>query len=192
MTPIDSAPEGDDRQRFEACFREHYADVLAFAMRRQGDRGAAEDAAAETFAVVWRRRGLVPERPLPWLYGIALRVLANQRRSSTRRRRLEERVTQERAVVSGAGEEIEAVAQRNAFAVAFGRLDEDDREVLRLIAWEGLALREAAAVLGCSYGAFRVRLHRARRRLRKQLAAAGHSVEERRDVGVGTAIEERR
>ena len=67
--------------------------------------------------------------------------------------------------------------------------ESDDREVLRLIAWEGLESREAAAVFGCSYGAFRVRLHRARRRLEKQLAAAGHSADEVRDIDVG-AIEE--
>jgi hypothetical protein len=54
--------------------------VLAFSIRRLPDRSTAEDAAAETFAVAWRRRELIPEEPLPWLYGIALRVAANQRR----------------------------------------------------------------------------------------------------------------
>src|SRR5215213_9632067 len=85
----------DAERRFESCFRDNYAAVLAFAIRRLPDRAAAEDAAAETFAVAWRRRGLIPDEPLPWLYGIALRVAANQRRSSERRRRLDERLEQE-------------------------------------------------------------------------------------------------
>lgn len=42
---------------------------------------------------------------------------------------------------------------------------------MRLVAWDGLEVREAARVLGCSQGAFRVRLHRARRRLAKRLDA---------------------
>jgi RNA polymerase sigma-70 factor (ECF subfamily) len=53
-------------------------------------------------------------------------------------------------------------------------LSEPEREVLRLIAWDGLSTGDAARVYGCSAGAFRVRLHRARRKLAKQLEAAGH------------------
>ncbi|MBS1888354.1 MAG: RNA polymerase sigma factor [Actinobacteria bacterium] len=191
MTSIEPGAEGDDRLRFEACFRDHYADILAFAIRRQRDRQSAEDAASETFAVAWRRRGLIPERPLPWLYAIALRVLANQRRSGLRRRRLEERLAQERAMPADVSDPTDALARRSAFAAVFARLGEDDREVLRLIAWEGLEPREAAVVLGCSYGAFRVRLHRARRRLGKQLAAAGHSTSDVRRTDV-RAIKETR
>jgi RNA polymerase sigma-70 factor (ECF subfamily) len=191
MTPPEPGAEDPDRLRFEAAFREHYADILAFALRRVSDRGAAEDAAAEAFAVAWRRRDALPERPLPWLYAVALRVLANQRRGSARRRALEERVAAEPTAVSPEVDPGEALARRTAFSTAFARLDEDDREVLRLIAWEGLEPRDAASVLGCSYGAFRVRLHRARRRLGKQLDMAGHSTEERRDVGA-KPIEETR
>jgi RNA polymerase sigma-70 factor (ECF subfamily) len=191
MTSTDPGPEDHDRLRFEAAFRDHYAAILAFALRRTSDRGAAEDAAAETFAVAWRRRVTLPERPLPWLYAVALRVLANQRRGGERRRRLEERVAAEHAVAPATSDPGDALARRTAFAAAFARLEEDDREVLRLIAWEGLGPREAAGVLGCSYGAFRVRLHRARRRLGKQLAAAGHLTDERRDVDA-TPIEETR
>lgn len=191
MTSIEPDAEGDDRLRFEACFREHYADILAFAIRRQSDRQAAEDAASDTFAVAWRRRDLIPEQPLPWLYAIALRVLANQRRSGLRRRRLEERLAREQAIAVDGNDPTDAVARRSSFAAVFARLSDDDREVLRLIAWEGLEPREAAAVLGCSYGAFRVRLHRARRKLGKQLAAAGHSADDVRDTDI-EAIEEMR
>jgi RNA polymerase sigma-70 factor (ECF subfamily) len=173
------APADAERLRFERCFREHYVTVMAFALRRTAGREAAEDAAAETFSVAWRRRDLIPEEPLPWLYGIALRVLANQRRSSERRRRLGDRLEHEANAREVAAEPAAGIDRRDAFSSAFGRLREDEREVLRLIAWDGLNTREAASALGCSAAAFRVRLHRARRRLAKHLALAGHPPDER-------------
>jgi RNA polymerase sigma factor (sigma-70 family) len=169
----------DAERRFESCFREHYAAVLAFAIRRLPDRATAEDAAAETFAVAWRRRELIPDDPRPWLYGIALRVAANQRRSGERRQRLGERLEHEASSRPTAPEPADAMDRRDAFTRAFERLSEPEREVLRLVAWDGLDTREAAGVLGCSAAAFRVRLHRARRRLAKHLEAAGHSPSER-------------
>lgn len=172
-------PVPDADRRFETCFRDHYAVVLAFAIRRLPDRASAEDAAAETFAVAWRRRELIPEEPLPWLYGIALRVVANQRRSGQRRRQLGERLEHEAGSQPAAPELADGLHRREAFARAFRRLSEDERELLRLIAWDGLDTRAAASVLGCSAVAFRVRLYRARRRLAKHLSATGHSPDER-------------
>ncbi len=166
--------------RFERCFGDHYADVLGFALRRLDGRAAAEDAVAETFAVAWRRRDVLPEPALPWLYAIAFRVIANQRRSQRRRRELEERLAHEAGAGRGQDDPAAAIDRRDAFAVAFARLSEDEREVLRLVVWDGLGTNDAARVLGCSPGAFRVRLHRARRKLAKQLRRAGHSPDERR------------
>jgi RNA polymerase sigma-70 factor (ECF subfamily) len=164
------------RERFERCFREHYADVLAFALRRLADRGAAEEVAADTFAVAWRRRAQLPVEARPWLFGIARRVLANQRRSTRRRWNLEQRLASETgAAIPAKDDPGEALERRSSFAAAFRQLGEGEREVLSLIAWEGLAPRQAASVLGCSHAAFRVRFHRARRKLEKQIAAAGHS-----------------
>lgn len=176
MIAAESAASPDPaRERFERCFREHYADVLAFALRRLADRGAAEDVAAETFAVAWRRRAQLPAEARPWLFGVARRVLANQRRSTRRRWDLEQRLASETGAAFPASDPGEALERRSSFAAAFRQLGEGEREVLSLIAWEGLTPRQAAAVLGCSYAAFRVRFHRARRKLEKQIAAAGHS-----------------
>lgn len=163
-----------ERERFERCFRAHYAEVLAFSIRRLGDRGAAEDATAEVFAIAWRRRERVPEPPLPWLYAVALRVISNQYRSTRRRRNLDLQLTHEAGVSAPAGDPVDSLDRRDAFATAFAALSESEREVLRLVAWEGLSTRDAASAFGCSAGAFRVRLHRARRKLAKHLAAAGH------------------
>jgi RNA polymerase sigma-70 factor, ECF subfamily len=162
--------------RFDAAFEAHYSKVLAFAIRRAKERQAAEDVAAETFAIAWRRRDAIPDAPLPWLYGIAVRVIANEWRSSTRRRQRERRFISD---PKGSGRDpADIVGSRDAITAAFAALTESQREVLRLIAWEGLDHRTAASVLGCSEGAFSVRLFRARRSLAKYLAAGGHPPDE--------------
>ena len=150
--------------RVDALFREHGADVLAYALRRT-DAGSAEDVVAEVFLVAWRRAERVPEHePVLWLYGVARRVLANQRRSARRRE----------ALIDVLG----PLAGRHATApdpggspltVALGRLRPDDREVLMLTAWEGLDAAQAAAVMCCTPQAVHTRLHRARARLRTEL-----------------------
>lgn len=117
---------------------------------------------------------------MPWLYAIALRVIANQYRSTRRRRKLDARLAHEAGANAPGSDPADSLERRDAFSTAFGLLSEAEREVLRLIAWDGLDMGEAARVFGCSAGAFRVRLHRARRKLAKQLEAAGHLPRERR------------
>ncbi|MBS1878594.1 MAG: sigma-70 family RNA polymerase sigma factor [Actinobacteria bacterium] len=166
--------------RFEAIFRSFYPRVLAYALRRCDDRASAEEATAETFLVAWRRLDVVPLEALPWLLGVARKVLANERRRASRRPPDGPSVPLELVAVADAQQPIpEVVADRTAFAAAFAGLSENDREALALIAWEGLQPREAAAVVGCSTAVFSVRLHRARRRLLKELQANGHSWGER-------------
>jgi RNA polymerase sigma-70 factor, ECF subfamily len=161
------------RARFERCFDQHYVRIFAFAARRVAGRDGAEDAVADTFAIAWRRRDMIPAEPLPWLYAIAANVIANQYRSTRRRRDLEVRLADEAGAGARTPDPAEALARRDGFSAAFAALGEGDREVLRLVAWDGLDVGEAASVLGCSPGAFRVRLHRARRKLQKRLEAAG-------------------
>lgn len=180
------------RPRFETCFRDHYADVLAFSMRRISGRETAEDVVADTFAVAWRRRDRIPDPVLPWLYGIAIRVIANQRRSIQRRSRLDERLSHEARAESGNADLGAAIDARSSFAAAFAGLSEAEREVLRLAAWDGLGTADAAQVLGCSPSAYRVRLYRARRKLGKQLEAAGHSPEGHQAVAPPNPAEETR
>jgi RNA polymerase sigma-70 factor (ECF subfamily) len=144
--------------------------VLAYALRRLRDRSAAEDAAAETFLIAWRRLDDIPGDPLPWLLGIARHVIHNELRSVRRRGRLAARVgaQPERAPADHPGDTspiTEWVLR------ALDRLGERDREVLLLTTWDGLDHRRAAAVLGCSRGTFAVRLHRARARLARELSA---------------------
>jgi RNA polymerase sigma-70 factor (ECF subfamily) len=128
----------------------------------------ANDVVAETFLTTWRRLDEVPDPALPWLLGVARRVVANQRRGEQRRERLR------LAAADQAGDQArnpaDALAERDAVRTALGRLSQSDRELLMLIGWDGLTVRQAAVVLGTTAGATSVRLHRARRRLAAGLA----------------------
>jgi RNA polymerase sigma-70 factor (ECF subfamily) len=162
----------DDDAWLDARFAELYPKVLAFALRRIPDRQSAEDVAAETFAIAWRRRDEPLDAPLPWLYGVARRLIANQHRGETRRAKLLGRLSAERSVERRDPSSL--VADRDATLRAFAALSEPDREILMLVAWEGVGSRDGAKIIGCTRAAFELRLFRARRRLEKELAATGH------------------
>nr|WP_310742105.1 RNA polymerase sigma factor [Microbispora sp. H13382] len=167
----------DTRRRFEEIYMAHYADLLGYVRRRTDTPEDAADVLAETFATAWRRIGDVPAGSSArlWLYGVARRVLANGRRAETRRSALVERLGAELAQ----REEHDRLPDHedlDAVRAAFRRLGSDDREVLALASWEGLGSAEIATVLGCSCGAARLRLHRARKRLTKELTCAGVDV----------------
>src|SRR5687768_14349023 len=81
----------EEREAFRRLFEMAYRPLLAYALRRSDDHAAAEEVVGETLLVAWKRRRDMPTGAdtLPWLYGVARRVLANQRRAAQRRRRLE-------------------------------------------------------------------------------------------------------
>jgi RNA polymerase sigma factor (sigma-70 family) len=154
--------------RFEQLYADHGLDLMAYSLRRSSGPEDAADVVAETFLVAWRRAEEVPPGPdaLFWLYGVARRVLANHQRGERRRARLVDRL---RVEVSTA-DPSEPPDVDGAVIRALGRLVESDREVLLLAGWEELEPAQIAPVLGISAVAARSRLHRARRRLRKELA----------------------
>jgi RNA polymerase sigma-70 factor (ECF subfamily) len=152
--------------RLEDLFEAHHRALLAYAARRCPTVSDAEDVVAEVFLVAWRRLDDVPagDAALPWLYGVARKTIGNQRRGLLRRGRLQARLEQtaERPATpapTGTEPALEALA----------RLSEGDRELLRLVAWEGLSHAEIAAVLGISVNAVAIRLHRARSRFEQAL-----------------------
>jgi RNA polymerase sigma factor (sigma-70 family) len=153
----------DRRRRFEQVYAVHRAAILGYALRRAGSADDAADVIAETFLTAWRRIDDLPagEAALPWLYGVARRVLANQRRGQQRRSALGERLRSELAAQPC---DHEPPPGLEGVAVAFRRLADPDREILTLAGWEGLDAGQIAVVIGCSRNAARIRLHRARRR----------------------------
>jgi RNA polymerase sigma-70 factor (ECF subfamily) len=155
----------DSRAQFERVYHDCYAAVQRYTARRVPPE-AVQDVVADTFVTAWRRYGELHGEPLPWLLGIARRTAANQRRGGARREALRERLSGEQRL-SAEPRLGEGDAHLTA---ALATLAERDREALMLVAWDGLEHRVAATVMGCSTGAFTVRVHRARRKLERALA----------------------
>jgi RNA polymerase sigma factor (sigma-70 family) len=149
-----------DKQQFRAIYEAHHASVCAYFARRVA-RDDVEDLAAETFAIAWRKLPRRVEHPLPWLYAVAGKVLANHRRRVARHGAF--------APDPATGDPAERIGGDRGLAAAFAALGERDREALCLVAWEGLSVADAARAAGCSTATFQVRLSRARARLARLL-----------------------
>lgn len=157
------------RERYELLYRELYAPISGYVLRRVANPEDAAEAIAETFVVLWRRLDDCPagEEARPWLFGVARRVLANQRRGERRRSALAERLTA--ALDPSGAVAVVAPGSDGRVARAFETLSEADREILALLAWEGLTREELSVALGASRPVVRLRLHRARRRFEAAL-----------------------
>jgi RNA polymerase sigma-70 factor (ECF subfamily) len=143
----------------------HGGAVRTFARRRAG-AAEADDVVAEVFLSAWRRMDEVPADPLPWLLGIARGVLSNRRRGQDRNAALIARLMSELL-----GDQNRGASELDvALVTALGSLSDGDQELLLLVAWERLSNEQLAEALGLAKGAVAVRLHRARRRLRRAMA----------------------
>lgn len=160
--------DADRVERFRDLYDAAYPRIMAYSLRRARNREDALDAVSETFMVVWRRLDDIPGdgRAVSWVYGVARRVLANQYRGQDRRGLLENRLKDDRS--SGPGEQSFDLVHE-----ALARLRSRDREILTLSAWDDLDNRDIAEVLGVSEKNVAVRLHRARKRLVRELGALG-------------------
>ena len=169
---MDSTREG----AFRDLYDRHHRRVMAYLLRR-ADREEAFDAAEDVFLVAWRRLAEIPpgDRALPWLYGVARRVLANHRRSAVRSWRLAQRLAAQ-VPDPPPGPDTQAIGhlESEAMLAALATLPEHDQEVLRLTYWEELPHAEIAPLIGCSTEAVHVRRYRAERRLANAMARAGH------------------
>jgi len=157
----------DADARFRALFESHQAAVRRYAHHRAIQGTDADDIVAETFTVAWRKLEDVPaDDPVPWLLAVAANVRRNQARSARRYQTALGRLP--RAGAAPPPDEPDG-GERAALRRALASLPPDDREILRLVAWDGLTPQQAAVVLGCPGGTARARLHRARRRLAARL-----------------------
>jgi RNA polymerase sigma factor (sigma-70 family) len=168
-----------DSEIFEAFYREHVEAIQQFVSRRVGDRERAADLTAEIFlAAIDAAPRYRPSRATPqtWLYGIARIVVANDwrraGREQARNARLRASTLLDEDDIAQIEARIEAAGKLRHLYEAMGRLAEGERAILELVAIDELSLTEAAAAAGVRPVTARVRLHRARRKLRAELDAA--------------------
>lgn len=183
-TRLVSGQTADAAERFGALFEEHSRSLLAYALRRVDSPQDAADVLAETMLVAWRRLEDVPpgDETRPWLFGVARHVLLNHHRSERRGLRLGERL-RTLLVDVPIEDPASAVGESAMVHAAMARLGDEDREILRLTAWEGLEPTEIATALSIPPATVRTRLHRARARLRHELELEGWDGERKAPAG---------
>lgn len=164
---MDTTDRTEPEAAFSRCWRGDMPRVLRYVQRHVGPDDAL-DVTAEVFTVAWRRWSEVPEPALPWLIGVARRVIANSRRTLSRRHRLHSQLQFLHEVTRDHAEPVDPTDKLEAVRRLAG-LSDVEREAVLLVAWDGLSSVEAAHVLGLNPATFRKRLSRARRALQ-----AGH------------------
>lgn len=168
-----------DGERFGAVVERHFAELYRYLARRVG--AEADDLAAETFAIAFRRRNdydLARPDVRPWLYGIATNLVRRHRRSEMRRLAAYARSAHRDEHLSvDASQEIAARLDHAdtlpRVAAAFAQLDDEQRDVLFLVGVCELAFGDAAAALDLPVGTVHSRVARARKRLRDLIERSG-------------------
>ncbi|MFC8298501.1 RNA polymerase sigma factor [Micromonospora orduensis] len=168
---------GVDPVAFEVFYRRHLEAVGRFVARRVDDPHLAADLTADVFlAVIESAAGYRPDRgsQIGWLFGVARNVIGDERRRAAQRLRVTGRLAGRRDLgpddIARIEERIDAESAARRTHRALSELPEDTRALVELVAVDGLTIAEAAAALGVSPVAARVRLHRARRVVRAMLA----------------------
>jgi RNA polymerase sigma-70 factor (ECF subfamily) len=157
-------------ERFEDFFRATYEPVLQALYLVAGDLADAEDAAQEAFVRIYERWPAVAAGPNP--AGYAYRTALNVHRSHARRLRLASR----RLFVPNPSDSLREVDDRDELRRALAKLPRAQREALILVEWVGMKDEEVGHVLRIKPGAVRVRLSRARKRLRGFIGDAKEDV----------------
>jgi RNA polymerase sigma-70 factor, ECF subfamily len=166
---VSSPPERE--QRFREIYDSVYVDLLRF-VRRRVHPAHAEDVVGDVMLVAWRRLDDVPadlSAARAWLFGVARKTLQNTRRRDTRHDAVAVRLAEVGHGPPDDGQHPDLVAHRVDIAAAWPLLSALHQEAIALSVLDGLTAPEAAAVLGISSTAFRLRLSRARRTLRRHV-----------------------
>lgn len=161
--------------RIETVLKREAAGLLAYFERRVRPVENAADLLSETMIVAWRRADVLPiddTAARMWLYRVARNTLSTHRRGQARRDALSAELRSELAVrgdeaaLDGRNEEDPRVEQLRELIDA---LPELDREIFRLVTWDGFTLAEVAEMLEVPAGTIRSRYSRAKATLRKRL-----------------------
>ncbi len=161
--------QNGDRQAYEALLTRVAGLVQAFVRRRVGDASWGDDVVQECLVALHRARHTYdPARPFaPWLYAIAQNRLVDALR--IQRRRLLREMQADLTVEPSRRPLQERDALLGDIRRAVAGLPAKQREVIELLKFEELSVREVAARLGMSEANVKVTAHRGYRRLRRQI-----------------------
>lgn len=155
-----------DQDKFVATFRSHLQDVSKYLTRRV-EISNVEDLASEIFEIAWRKRETCPEGfELAWLYKIAGFVVSNHRKKISRRIISVPLLNHDLSAPSAE----DVALDGSGVSLAFDLLSGKDRQVLSLLVFEQLSIKEIAVVLGTTENNTSQRLKRARERLAEHIA----------------------
>lgn len=162
-------------QAFAALYDRYVERIYAYAQRETGDTAVSQDIVSATFEKALKNLPRYEWRGVSfgaWLYKIARSEIAMHYRKQNRFLPLVGRFLSPQRVEAT----VQRFEQYDEVQIAMSRLSKRDQEVLRLSFYEELSHEEIGEVLDCSSRNVAVRLHRALKRLRKQLAKDAQEV----------------
>lgn len=169
---MSSIDEVERQNRFAKVFEDCYGPLLAYTTRRSNSAADAQDIVSLSFQVLWQKFDTLPIEmdPLPWLYGVARRCLANHRRRLMTQDRYREELRHQATLLAQPLQD-ENIDDQNGRIVrhALSLLESPDQEILRLSAWEEMSHAQIGLVMNISENAVSIRIHRARKRLGEKL-----------------------
>jgi RNA polymerase sigma-70 factor (ECF subfamily) len=161
-------------ERFAGVFDRHSERIHGYLARRVG-RDDADALLGDVFRIAFQNRGrydLSRVEAAPWLYGIASNLVRQHRRAEQRQLRLATRLASVRVLDDpGPEHDVDAVTDASMAMKLIAGLDDGERDVVLLYAWEDLSYAQIAEALDVPIGTVRSRLSRARARIRRQLDA---------------------
>ena len=170
---IQKAKDGDE-QAMTRLITIHKALVFTIALRMTNDYDASQDLTQETFIKVFMniRKVKSADHFKPWMCAIARNVVRDYFRKIKRA----QTISFEQIKELHGHSDIEVTRRRVIIQDALARLAERDRMLLTLTYYQELSLREVAEVMSMTESNVKVCIHRARRRLRKQLEGYEHEL----------------
>jgi len=160
-------------EAMRALYRAYGGELLGFAQRSLGDRGAAEEIVQEVFLRAWRHAGRYDPRRAAvrtWLYQIARNAIIDSRRRAAVRPGLPQHAA---AADAEGGATLEQAMLGWQVAAALERLTPEHRQMIRMSQFRGLTMREIAEHTGLPLGTVKSRTWYALRSLRLVLEEMG-------------------
>jgi RNA polymerase sigma-70 factor (ECF subfamily) len=154
---------------YGAFYKKHKDKLFAYLMRMTGDYHLSSDIMQESFTRYLERYVQKPQN-VPLLYAIVRNALFDHARTQKRNTQLE---ADQEAEIGNPEHTLIVREEYRRVLFALQRLEKDERDILALVASSDLSYRDIASVIGISEANVKVRVHRARLKLKGILQRGG-------------------